>query len=254
MGETKRKAESLLPCSTKKKLNRDGVVAIGDEEERVEKESNSIQQLSQPTTMDEVSDEDEVNICGIPLIIPTCKDAGGASVTFVLERASLTLANVGKRYQILSSNDHADYLRKKKMNPYIYRPDIVHQALCSIMDSRIRKVGRLKAVYIQTEDGVLIKVEPNVQIPRQLESFCDMMAELLQTLRIKAKGSRKQVLRVVANPVTKYLSPTSHKIGLSFSSEKAVELRKYVSGINSNEDVVFVVGVMARGNIECDYI
>uniref|UniRef100_A0A803LT64 Uncharacterized protein n=1 Tax=Chenopodium quinoa TaxID=63459 RepID=A0A803LT64_CHEQI len=87
-------SESLLPRSTKKKLNRDGVVAIGDEEERVEKESNSIQQLSQ-ATMDAVSDEEEVNFCGIPLI-RTCKDAGGASVTFVLERASLTLANVGK--------------------------------------------------------------------------------------------------------------------------------------------------------------
>lgn len=30
--------------------------------------------------------------------------------------------------------------------------------------------------------------------------------------------------------------------GLSFSSEKVVQLREYVSGVNCNEDVVFVVG------------
>lgn len=38
-------------------------------------------------------------------------------------------------------------------------------------------------------------------------------AELLQTLSIKAKGNRKKLLRVVANPVTKYLPPSSPKIG-----------------------------------------
>ncbi|XP_021749182.1 ribosomal RNA small subunit methyltransferase NEP1-like [Chenopodium quinoa] len=241
MGKTKRKAESLQPCSTKRKeLKRDGLVATGDEEERGEKELNSIQ------------NEEDFNLCCIP-VIHTCKDAG-AGVTFVLEKASLTLAYIGKRYQIVSSNHHADFLRKKKMNPYIYRPDIVHRALRKIMASRLCKDGRLKAVYIRTEDGVLIKVEPYVKIPRQLEVFCDMMAELLQALSIKAKGSRKKLLRVVANPVTKYLSPTSHKIGLSYSSENAVDIREYINGISSDEDVVFAVGVMAHGKIDCDYI
>lgn len=122
------------------------------------------------------------------------------------------------------------------------------------MDSRLRLAGRLRAVYIRTDEGILIKVEPNSLIPRTLGNFCNMMAELLQTLRIKAKGHHKKLLRVVANPVSKYLPPMSRKIGLSFSSEKAVQLREYVSGVNCNEDVVFVVGAMAHGKIECDYI
>ncbi|KNA13280.1 hypothetical protein SOVF_118180 [Spinacia oleracea] len=254
MGKIKRKAKSLQSCSKKKKLNRDGSVAKGDEEDLGEKELNSVQNFSH-LNVDEVKNgDDEVNLCGIPLSL-TCKDAGaGAGVTFVLEKASLTLANIGKRYQILNSNEHAGYLRKKKMDPYKYRPDIVHEALNDIMNSRLSKGGRLKAVYIRTEDGVLIKVEPYAKIPSDLESFCSMMAELLQTLSIKAKGNRKKLLRVVANPVTKYLPPSSPKIGLSFSSEKAVELREHVSGINRDEDVVFVVGVMAHGKIECDYI
>ena len=32
-----------------------------------------------------------------------------------------------QRYQILSSDEHAGYLRKKNLNPYDYRPDIVHE-------------------------------------------------------------------------------------------------------------------------------
>ena len=45
------------------------------------------------------------------------------------------------------------------------------------MDSRLRMAGKLKAVYIRTDEGVLIKVEPNARIPRTLEEFCDMMGE-----------------------------------------------------------------------------
>ncbi|KAL2930042.1 Ribosomal RNA small subunit methyltransferase NEP1, partial [Bienertia sinuspersici] len=214
-----------------------------------------VHQFSQPTTDDFNIEDKEIKSCGIPLSLShLCDNAGSGAVTFVLEKASLALACVGKRYQILSSDEHADYLRKKNLNPYDYRPDIVHEALLQIMDSRLRLAGRLKAVYIHTNEGVLIKVEPYCMIPRTVGSFCNMIAELLQTLSIKAKSNRKKLLRVVANPVTKYLSPKSRKIGLSFSSQKAVQLREYVSGINCDEDVVFVVGVMAHGKIESDYI
>ncbi|KAL2933705.1 Ribosomal RNA small subunit methyltransferase nep-1 [Bienertia sinuspersici] len=186
--------------------------------------------------MDDFNVEDkEIKSCGIPLSLSDLgKNAGSGAVTFVLEKASLALACVGKRYQILSSDEHADYLRKKNLNPYDYRPDIVHEALLQIMDSRLHLAGRLK-------------VEPYCMIPGTFGSFCNVIAKLLQTLSIKAKSNCKKLLRVVANPVT-------NTSGLSFSSQKAVQLREYVSGINCDEDVVFVAGVMAHGKIECDYI
>nr|CAD1838273.1 unnamed protein product [Ananas comosus var. bracteatus] len=58
-----------------------------------------------------------------------------AGVIFVLEKASLEVGKVGKNFQMLNSDDHANFLRKQNRNPADYRPDIIHQALLAIFDS-----------------------------------------------------------------------------------------------------------------------
>lgn len=242
MGKRRASEGLLQPCSRRNRELQSNVEAI-DEVENTE--SNM--------AMSELKAEGgDINLCGIPLA-PSFQTAKSGAI-FVLEKASLVLAHVGKRYQILSSDEHAGFLRRKNLNPYDYRPDIVHEALLEIMDSRLRMAGRLKAIYIRTDDGALIKVEPNALIPRSLKEFCNMMAELRQKFSIKAAGNKGKLLRLLKNPVTQYLPVNSRKIGLSCSSEKAVNLRDYVSGIGSCDDVVFVVGAMAHGRIECDYM
>ncbi|XP_065005990.1 uncharacterized protein LOC135637286 isoform X2 [Musa acuminata AAA Group] len=52
-------------------------------------------------------------------------------VIFVLEKACLEVGKVGKNFQILNSDDHANYLRKQNRNPADYRPDIIHQTCSS---------------------------------------------------------------------------------------------------------------------------
>ena len=80
--------------------------------------------------------------------------AGSGDVYFVLERATLETAKVGKarafarcrlyekrltlpsaargcspqEYHILNCDDHSSFLRKHKRDPAEYRPDILHQA------------------------------------------------------------------------------------------------------------------------------
>ncbi|XP_020411346.1 ribosomal RNA small subunit methyltransferase NEP1 isoform X2 [Prunus persica] len=142
-------------------------------------------------------------------------------------------------------------LRRKKMDPYKYRPDIVHEALRRIMDTRLCKAGRLHAVYIRTDEGVLIKVEPRATIPESLEKFC---SQLLQKFSIKSTGGRGSLLRVVKNPVAQHLPANSLKIGLSLSSQKAVDLRDYVHDVSDNANLVFVVGAMAHGRIESENV
>ncbi|XP_020228162.1 ribosomal RNA small subunit methyltransferase NEP1 isoform X2 [Cajanus cajan] len=152
-------------------------------------------------------------------------------VYFILEKASLVAAFVGKKYQILNPDEHANFLRRKNMNPYDFRPDIVHEALLQIMSSRLCLSGRLRAVFIRTDE-----------------------VELLQKFSIKSKGGHGKLLKLIQNPVTNHLPINSLKIGLSFSSTKAVQLRDYVSGANCDENLVFVVGAMAHGKIDVDYI
>ncbi|KAF2302108.1 hypothetical protein GH714_032781 [Hevea brasiliensis] len=192
-------------------------------------------------------------MAGIP-IVPSDLKTKKPGLIFVLERASLEVAKVGKSYQILNSDDHANFLRKNNKNPADYRPDIVYQALLSILDSPVNKAGRLRAVYVKTDKGVLFEVKPHVRIPRTYKRFAGIMLQLLQKLSITAVGKREKLLRVIKNPVTQYLPVNSRKIGFSYSSEKLVKMNKYVAAVSDDVDIVFVVGATAHGKIDCDYI
>ena len=78
-------------------------------------------------------------------------DVGGAAqlqdgYIFVLEKATLETAKIGKGYQILNCDDHANFLRRHGKEPADFRPDIVHQELLAILDSPLNKAGRVNAV------------------------------------------------------------------------------------------------------------
>lgn len=205
------------------------------------------------TAEDDKEVEDVVNdMPGIPITVSDQKSRSGA--IFVLEKASLEVAKVGKQYTILNSEDHANFLKKHNKNPAEYRPDIVHQALLMILDSPLNKAGKVRAVYVKTEKGVLFEVKPHVRIPRTYKRFAGIMLQLLQKLSISAAGKRDKLFRVIKNPVTQYLPVDSRKIGFSFSSEKLVDIQKYVADVKEDANFVFVVGAMAHGKVDDEYV
>ena len=58
---------------------------------------------------------------------PAAASSGQAGVIFVLENAQLETAKVGKNYELLNCDDHANFLRRHGKDPALYRPDICHQ-------------------------------------------------------------------------------------------------------------------------------
>ncbi|CAI5953202.1 unnamed protein product [Closterium sp. NIES-65] len=182
--------------------------------------------------------------------------AGGAAeagVIFVLEKASLEVAKVGKTYVLLNCDDHASFLRKHGKDPALYRPDICHQALLAILDSPLNKAGKLKALYVATTRNTLVQVNPHIRIPRTFRRFCGLMVQLLQKLSIRATNGPDKLLKVIKHPVTKYLPAGCRRIGLEYSAQKVVHLRQFLKTTNS-ETLVFVVGAMASGDISSDYV
>ena len=128
-------------------------------------------------------------------------DVGGAAqlqdgYIFVLEKATLETAKIGKGYQILNCDDHANFLRRHGKEPADFRPDIVHQELLAILDSPLNKAGRVNAVYVHTQKNVLIKVSPQTRIPRTFKRFCGLMVQLLQKLSIRAANGPEKLLKV----------------------------------------------------------
>lgn len=200
---------------------------------------------------EEVTAEAETST--VPVAGPSASVTEGA-VMFVLEKASLEVAKVGKNYQLLNCDDHANFLRKHKRDPAHYRPDILHQALLAILDSPLNKAGRLKGLYVHTEKNVLIQINPHIRIPRTFKRFCGLMVQLLQKLTIRASNGPEKLMKVVKQPVTRHLPPGARRIGMSYSAPKVVQLQEYVTGANSSSTLVFVVGAMSHGKIEVDYI
>jgi rRNA small subunit pseudouridine methyltransferase Nep1 len=200
-----------------------------------------------------MADQQQENESGADGGVPEQTDEEGG-VIFVLEKASLEAAKVGKTYQILNCDDHANFLRKHKRDPALYRPDILHQALLAILDSPLNKAGRLKGLYVKTDKNVLIQVNPHIRIPRTFKRFCGLMVQLLQKLSIRATNGPDKLLRVVKQPVTRYLPLGARRVGMSFSAPKVVQLKEYVSASATKSNLVFVVGAMAHGKIEADYL
>ena len=51
---------------------------------------------------------------------------------------------MAQEYRLLNSDEHANYLQRKSLDPGEFRPDICHQALLAILDSPLNKAGKVK--------------------------------------------------------------------------------------------------------------
>lgn len=105
----------------------------------------------------------------------------GRRVIIVLHNASLETVKTKRGYQLLNCDDHRGIILKMGKEPTEYRPDIVHQALMSCLDSPLNKAG-LMQVFIHTNKNVLIEVNPAVRIPRTFKRFCGLMGNFFFSL------------------------------------------------------------------------
>ncbi|XP_063902536.1 ribosomal RNA small subunit methyltransferase NEP1-like [Zophobas morio] len=167
----------------------------------------------------------------------------------VLERACLETGKVGKEFHLLNCDDHQNILRKNGKNIADARPDITHQCLLTLLDSPLNKAGLLQ-VYIHTEKGVLIEINPHTRIPRTFKRFSMLMVQLLHKLSVRASGTPEKLLKVIRNPVTDHLPPDCRKIGTTFKAEKCVNIYEYVTTLPVDKPVVFYIGALAHGQID----
>lgn len=171
---------------------------------------------------------------------------------FVLDQASLKIGLVGKKRKILYASEDAKFLLKKGKNLDDYRPDILYQALHEILDSRINKVGGIEAVYVKTDTGLLFEVKTHARIPRTWKRFCGIMLDLLDKSCVRAKDSGEVLLRVLRDPLTQHLPENARVLGFSYSSPKIVDIEDYLSPVNDDLSLVFVVGATAKGKVNKD--
>eukprot|EP00971_Amphidinium_carterae_P304253 6046141-Amphidinium_carterae.1 len=78
------------------------------------------------------------------------------------------------------------------------------------------------------------------------------MTELLQRHKIRAASANETLMKVIANPIDKYLPPGARRFGMSVSG-KQVKLRDFTASLEvedkmGNLPIVFVIGAVAHGD------
>ena len=61
----------------------------------------------------------------------------------------------------------------------------------------------MQGLYVRTVKGVLIKIHPQVRLPRTFKRFCGLMVQLLQKFSIHATNASSKLLKVPMQPVLK---------------------------------------------------
>lgn len=165
--------------------------------------------------------------------------------TVVLEHASLEIHRLGSKDVLLNSDDHWKLLSRLGKPSRMYRPDIVHQCLLTLLDSPLNKAGKLK-VYVHTKQNVLIDIHPHIRIPRTYSRFAGLIIQLLQKRTIHGDSSSEPLLRIIKNPITKYIPQPYRIMGFSAQGRK-INIHEYVQTMDPSVQQVFVIGAMSHG-------
>lgn len=176
-------------------------------------------------------------------------------VIVLLDLATIeTVKNKRGVYELLNCDDHRDLCKRKlKVDPNIYRPDILHQEMLSLLDSPLNKAGNLR-VYIRSAKNVLIEVNPSIRIPRTYKRFAGLMVQLLHKMKIKAGSDSTTLLKVIKNPFSQYLPAGTQCYGMSsqgklYSPVSLAQSLLPVAPDASKSPVCFIVGAMSTGHI-----
>jgi rRNA small subunit pseudouridine methyltransferase Nep1 len=176
-------------------------------------------------------------------------------IIVLLDQATIeTVKNKRGVYELLNCDDHRDLCKKKlRKDPNVYRPDILHQEMLALLDSPLNKAGMLR-IYIQSQQNVLIEVNPSIRIPRTYKRFAGLMVQLLHKLKIKAGTESTTLLKVIKNPFSQYLPAGTHTYGMSSQGTLYSPVSLAQSLLPAAPDlgaapVCFIVGAMSTGHV-----
>lgn len=127
-------------------------------------------------------------------------------------------------------------------------PSRAVQCLLILLDSPFNKAGMLQ-VYIRSQKGVLIEVNPQIRIPRTYKRFAGLMVHLLHKLSVSAADSPAKLMKVIKNPITDHLPAGCRKISTSCKG-RLISPATFVPGLPMDPPTVFVFGTMAHGSVE----
>ena len=111
-------------------------------------------------------------------------------------------------------------------------------------------------MLIRTKKGVLIKISPEIRLPRTYKRFSGLFAQLLIKMKICSAENHRTLLEVVNGGVTSHVPRDATIIGTSEKAKLIKDLDAYVETTQVNDEkddgkprnICFVIGCTDQGD------
>ncbi len=155
---------------------------------------------------------------------------------------------------LLDVSLHYNAMRKLKRREKRGRPDIVHQALLSALETPLVHIDMLK-VYVHTIDDKVIYMKPDLRLPKNYNRFVGLVEQLLTVGRVPPDSSEplmwveeislKELLSLEIRPSKTYIFTERGKlVRLNHLSKEIVKLLK------GKLEVAVLIGGFPHGDFE----
>ncbi len=147
---------------------------------------------------------------------------------------------------LLDRSLHHSAMRRLGENEKRGRPDITHFVLLEALGSPLNKEGLLQ-VYVHTNQGYAITVNPKARLPRNYNRFIGLIEQLFQLGKVPSEG--EVLLKLESKTLQDLLSQAEADYILAFSREgQPKTLEETVFSLQTKQRPAVIVGGFPHGH------
>ncbi len=147
---------------------------------------------------------------------------------------------------LLNVSRHYEAMKKHNLLYRRGRPDIAHLTLITALDSPLNRIGQLR-IFVQTVDGNVIRVSPDVRLPRAQDRFEGLIVKLLKDGCVPRKPPI--LLELVGTDLPTLMEPLMLDRVVAFSRMGShVNLEDFLGAVLMKPNVGFMVGGFQEDN------
>ena len=150
------------------------------------------------------------------------------------------------KFLLLDRSYHHTVMKSLKGNEKRGRPDIAHFALLEALSSPLNK-EQLLQVYVHTINDYVIRVSPQVRLPKNYNRFIGLMEQLFEFGKIPPSGAA--LLTLTHETFANLLQRIKPTCVLALTRKGALlTVEETVAGISDEEKPVVVIGGFPHGH------
>ncbi len=153
---------------------------------------------------------------------------------------------------ILDVSIHNHIMQNFKERDKRGRPDIIHSALIMALGSRLNKAGNLR-IFIHTRNDEIIKLDPNLRIPRNYNRFVGLMKQLFEVGTIPPNSVQRLISLEKTSLVLLLQSLNPDLLILFTEKGQSINDEELKQVFKSHRSIVILIGGFPHGDFS-DYI